>query len=156
MITCRDIYNIVQDYFDIDLSKNTRVRPYPLAKQFYFYNAKKYAHFKSLDEIGSLVNRKHANVIIMSNRLSDLLDSKGKYFDEFKHIQNEIEKKIMHLKEYHNYSRFDHMDKEKLINEAKMQEDKINDLIFLKDKILAERNYLKNELDKIYNIKVQV
>ena len=56
------IKQIVESYFDLSISRNTRKRPYVEARAIYFKLCREFTNF-SLEQIGKSVNRDHASVL---------------------------------------------------------------------------------------------
>ena len=62
MIQLKEIAEVVNHYFGLDIRKNSRKREYVMAKSIYYYIARKYTK-RSLMAIGREINRDHATVL---------------------------------------------------------------------------------------------
>jgi len=62
MIQLKEIAEVVNHYFGLDIRKNSRKRENVMAKSIYYYIARKYTK-RSLMAIGREVNRNHGTVL---------------------------------------------------------------------------------------------
>ena len=75
------VKSIVNDYFDLNITKKSRKRHYVDARRFYYHLSREFVQNATLEKIGGLVNKDHASVNFGIKTLNSFLE-----FD--KHTQN--------------------------------------------------------------------
>jgi len=76
-ITPAEIIEIIKREFSVDITIDKRNQEHTDLRSLYFYLSQRYCKFNTLSYIGNLVNRDHSNVITMTERTINRLNTKG-------------------------------------------------------------------------------
>lgn len=82
--------NVVEEYYELDLTLNTRQRTHVEARAIYFRLLRDKTKM-SLEAIGKTVNRDHATVLYANRKLKDWIQYDSKIKKEYEIIRNKFE-----------------------------------------------------------------
>ena len=82
--------NVVEEYYELDLTLNTRQRTHVEARAIYFRLLRDNTKM-SLEAIGKTVNRDHASVLYANRKLKDWIQYDSKIKKEYEIIRNKFE-----------------------------------------------------------------
>ena len=82
--------NVVEEYYELDLTLNTRQRTHVEARAIYFRLLRDKTKM-SLEAIGKTVNRDHASVLYANRKLKDWIQYNSKIKKEYEIIRNKFE-----------------------------------------------------------------
>ena len=143
------IIKIINKEFDTDISTNSQKRIYSDLRCIYFYLAQRYCLEYSLEEIGYKVGKKHANVVTMTERFIERINTRG-----YEYLTRKLKKAAKIVEE-------NHKEDEDVILALKIQEypfiqlQKQHAYALRSNKNLKGKiKTLKDSLNKLQNIEV--
>jgi len=141
-MTKTQILKTVKDKTGLNLKNPTRKREYAEARYIYFYLCREYAtDGKSLEKIGSTVNKDHSTVLHGLRYCKDQLDVSK----EFKYLYRDIEQVV--LKKVKTISRFPKSDK--AVERIMYLEDQTRLILDLQKDYKREIKRLQNRIDNL-------
>ena len=88
------LINVVEEYYELDLTLNTRQRTHVEARAIYFRLLRDKTKM-SLEAIGKTVNRDHATVLYANRKLKDWIQYDSKIKKEYEIIRNKFEHALL-------------------------------------------------------------
>ena len=146
------IKQIVESYFDLSISRNTRKRPYVEARAIYFKLCREFTNF-SLEQIGKSVNRDHASVLHGIKSIDTWVEVDKRMNNNMRILKNKIIKVSVNTD--FNYSLgYNNM------NDARVEPDSVyvsgpesilNNLEFVETEIIKKQN-LSDDFELVVSI----
>jgi len=89
--TQRIIKGIVEDYYKLDITTNTRKRPYIEARAIYYKLLRDHTHY-SLHAIGATMDRDHSTVLYFTRKAKDWILYDKDFENDFLTLNNKLVK----------------------------------------------------------------
>lgn len=87
------IKEVIEQHFDIDIKKNTRIRKYVEARGIYFYLTRQYTRM-SLSAIGKTMNKDHSTVLYFVRQVPDWISFDMQLLQDYNTINDRIQDAI--------------------------------------------------------------
>ena len=87
------IKEVIEQHFDIDIKKNTRIRKYVEARGIYFYLTRKYTRM-SLSAIGKTMGKDHSTVLYFVRQVPDWISFDMQLLQDYNTINERIQDAI--------------------------------------------------------------